>query len=124
MTSLSHLKHPTIQDLTTKQMRIMMFFAALLASAAASAQSDPIIMTVNGEPVLKSEFEYSYNKNNSEGVIDKKTVKEYVDLFVNYKLKVAAALDAKYDTLQSFKDEFAMYRDQQVKPMLVTNEDL
>ena len=105
-------------------MRIMMFCAALLTSAAASAQSDPVIMTVNGEPVLKSEFEYSYNKNNSEGVIDKKTVKEYVDLFVNYKLKVAAALDAKYDTLQSFKDEFAMYRDQQVKPMLVTNEDV
>ena len=109
-------------------MRIMMFCAALLTSAAASAQSDPVIMTVNGEPVLKSEFEYSYNKNNSEGVIDKKTVKEYVDLFVNYKLKVAAALDAKYDTLQSFKDEFAMYRDQQVKPMLVpmlvTKEDV
>jgi len=102
----------------------MMFIAALLTSVAASAQSDPVVMTVNGEPVLKSEFEYSYNKNNSEGVIDKKTVKEYVDLFVNYKLKVAAALDAKYDTLQSFKDEFAMYRDQQVKPMLVTDEDV
>ena len=102
-----------------------MLFAVLLMSAAANAQTtDPVIMKVNGEPVLKSEFEYSYNKNNSEGVIDKKTVREYVDLFVNYKLKVAAALDAKYDTLQSFKDEFAMYRDQQVKPMLVTDEDV
>ena len=102
-----------------------MLFAVLLMSAAANAQTtDPVIMKVNGEPVLKSEFEYSYNKNNSEGVIDKKTVREYVDLFVNYKLKVAAALDAKYDTLQSFKDECAMYRDQQVKPMLVTDEDV
>ncbi|MBQ8463945.1 MAG: peptidylprolyl isomerase [Prevotella sp.] len=106
-------------------MKIKMLFAVLLMSAAASAQTtDPVIMKVNGEPVLKSEFEYSYNKNNSEGVIDKKTVREYVDLFVNYKLKVAAALDAKFDTLQSFKDEFAMYRDQQVKPMLVTDEDV
>ncbi|MBR1448592.1 MAG: peptidylprolyl isomerase [Prevotella sp.] len=106
-------------------MKIKMLFAVLLMSAAANAQTtDPVIMKVNGEPVLKSEFEYSYNKNNSEGVIDKKTVREYVDLFVNYKLKVAAALDAKYDTLQSFKDEFAMYRDQQVKPMLVTDEDV
>ena len=59
----------------------------LLCVSAAQAQNDPIIMTVNGMPVTRSEFEYSYNKNNSEGVIDKKTVKEYVDLFVNYKLK-------------------------------------
>ena len=45
-------------------------------------------MTINGQPVSRSEFEYSYNKNNAEGVIDKKTVEEYVDLFINYKLKV------------------------------------
>jgi len=87
-------------------------------------QDDPVIMTVNGEPVLRSEFEYSYNKNNSEGVIDKKNVGEYVDLFVNYKLKVCAALDAKYDTLTSFKQEFAQYRDQQVIPTFVTDEDM
>ena len=107
-------------------MKLKMLFAALTMSAAAMAQTtvDPIIMTVNGEPVLRSEFEYSYNKNNSEGVIDKKTVEEYVDLFINYKLKVCAALDAKYDTLQSFKDEFAQYRDQQVLPMLVTDADI
>lgn len=86
--------------------------------------ADPVIMTVNGVPVTRSEFEYSYNKNNSEGVIDKKTVDEYVDLFINYKLKVAAALDAKLDTLTSFKEEFAMYRDQQVKPSFVENADL
>ena len=90
----------------------------------AVAQDDPVIMTVNGQPVLRSEFEYSYNKNNSEGVIDKKTVDEYVDLFVNYKLKVAAALDAHYDTLTSFKQEFTQYRDQQVLPAMVTDADM
>ena len=40
------------------------------------AQSDPVIMTVNGKDITRSEFEYSYNKNNSDGVIDKKTVEE------------------------------------------------
>jgi peptidyl-prolyl cis-trans isomerase SurA len=47
-----------------------------------------------------------------------------VDLFINYKLKVCAALDAKYDTLQSFKDEFAQYRNQQVRPAFVTDADI
>ena len=92
--------------------------------AVAQSQDDPVIMVVNGQNVLRSEFEYSYNKNNSEGVIDKKSVSEYVDLFVNYKLKVAAALDAKYDTLTSFKEEFAQYRDQQVMPAMVTDADM
>ena len=95
-------------------------------SAAALAQTtdDPVVMTINGEPVLRSEFEYSFNKNNSEGVIDKKTVEEYVDLFVNYKLQIAAALDAKIDTLKSYKDEFRQYRDQQIRPLLVTDADM
>ncbi|MBO4810523.1 MAG: peptidyl-prolyl cis-trans isomerase [Prevotella sp.] len=96
-------------------------YAAILSQSQAN---DPTIMVVNGQPVPRSEFEYSYNKNNSEGVIDKKSIEEYVDLFINYKLKVAAALDAHYDTLSSYKKEFAQYRDQQVMPMLVTDADM
>ena len=102
----------------------LFFIAAVPFAAAAPQKDDPVIMTVNGQSVLRSEFEYSYNKNNSEGVIDKKSVEEYVDLFINYKLKVAAALDAHYDTLTSFKQEFAQYRDQQVLPAMVTDDDM
>ena len=87
-------------------------------------QDDPIVMTVAGIPVPRSEFEYSYNKNNTDGVIDKKTVEEYVDLFVNYKLKVQAALDEHIDTTQAFLKEFAQYRDQQVRPTFVTDDDM
>ncbi|MGP1467285.1 MAG: foldase protein PrsA [Porphyromonadaceae bacterium] len=97
--------------------------AMLLCGVMVFAQSeDPVIMTVAGQPVSRSEFEYSYNKNNANGVIDKKSVKEYVDLFVNYKLKVQAALDAHLDTLTSFKEEFLGYRNQQVRPTFATDE--
>lgn len=106
-------------------MRRQLLLSALwLVAFAVHAQSDPVVMTVNGVPVTRSEFEYSYNKNNGEGVIDKKTVEEYAELFVNYKLKVAAALDEHLDTLSSFKDEFAMYRDQQVRPTIVTDAEI
>ena len=100
--------------------------ALLLLATAATAQNanDPIIMTVNGKPVPRSEFEYSYNKNNAEGVIDKKNVEEYLDLFINYKLKVEAAKDAHLDTLASFKEEFASYRDQQIRPAFVEDADV
>ena len=104
--------------------KIVLIFALLLNAVVLMAQTDPVIMTINGIPVLRSEFEYSYNKNNTDGVIDKKTVDEYVDLFANYKLKVAAALDAKLDTMTSFKREFVMYRDMQVLPTLVSDAEM
>ena len=99
--------------------------ALLLAASYAGAQTtDPVVMTINGKPVLRSEFEYSYNKNNSETVVDKKNVEEYVPLFVNYKLKVLAAEAAGIDTTSSFRKEFLMYRDQQVRPTFINDNDV
>ena len=99
--------------------------ALLLAASYAGAQTtDPVVMTINGKPVLRSEFEYSYNKNNSETVVDKKNVDEYVPLFVNYKLKVLAAEAAGIDTTSSFRKEFLMYRDQQVRPTFINDNDV
>ena len=99
--------------------------ALLLAASYAGAQTtDPVVMTINGKPVLRSEFEYSYNKNNSEKVVDKKDVKDYVPLFVNYKLKVLAAEAAGIDTTSAFRKEFLMYRDQQVRPSFIDDNDV
>lgn len=105
--------------------KFAMSVAGLLCSLAVSAQvNDPVVMTVGGKPVLRSEFEYSYNKNNTDGVIDRKTVEEYVELFVNYKLKVAAALEEHFDTLTSFNKEYLEYRDQQIRPTLIDDADI
>ena len=98
--------------------------AALWWGSPIHAQTDPVLMTVNGKPVTRSEFEYSYNKSNGENVVDRKSVKEYVDLFINYKLKVEAALDAKLDTMESFRKEFANCRDQQIRPSFVDKDDV
>ena len=98
---------------------------AICGFTAATAQtSDPTIMVVNGKDVPRSEFEYSFNKNNAEGVIDKKNVEEYLDLFINYKLKVEAAKDAHLDTVTAFKQEFTSYRDQQIRPAFITDADV
>ncbi len=96
---------------------------ALCAAAVAlpmwAQAEDPIVMTINGEDITRSEFEYSYNKNNTDLVIDKASLDEYVELFVNYKLKVAAAHDAQLDTMASFQKEVADYRAQQAEEYLL-----
>ena len=70
--------------------RIALLATSLVVGLSAFAQ-DPVIMKINGKVITRSEFEYSFNKNNSDGVIDKKSVDEYVPLFVDFKLKVAEA---------------------------------
>ena len=97
--------------------------ALYFSSVALQAQNaDPVVMRINGKDVTRSEFEYNFNKNNTDGVIDKKNVDEYVELFVNYKLKVEAALDAHLDTMTSYQEEFRTYRDQQIRPLMVSPE--
>ncbi len=93
---------------------------ALALTAGAQSATDPVLMVVNGKPITKSEFEYSFHKNgNVKDAVEKKTVQEYVPMFINYKLKVAAAEAAHLDTLSSFKKEFCTYRDMQLTPYLV-----
>ena len=95
-------------------MRLKYLTAALLLGGSfclAQSADDPVITTIAGKPVLRSEFVYLYSKNNTGEVMEKKSVKDYVPLFVDYKLKVQAAMDARLDTLKSFQKEFAVYRD-------------
>ena len=82
--------------------------AAIISATAATRQSDPVVMTVNGKDIKQSEFEYLYKKNNLQQA-SPQTVDEYVDMFVVYKLKVADAEAAGIDTTASFLDEFNGY---------------
>ena len=103
--------------------KLISLLCALVALQTVGAQTDdPVVMTVTGVDVTRSEFEYSFNKNNTDLVVDKKSLDEYVELFVNYKLKVAAALDAQLDTMETFKKEVADYRSQQAEEYLVDND--
>lgn len=107
--------------MTMKNMKIFLAtFGFAMAALPIMAQSnDPIVMTINGENVTRSEFEYSYNKNNTDLVVDKASLEEYVELFVNYKLKVAAAKEAQLDTMAAFQKEVADYRAQQAEEYLI-----
>lgn len=101
--------------------KILLMMSLALASLSASAQKvDPVLMTVNGVPVTRAEFEYAYNKNqDGEGAVEDVPLEKYVDMFINYKLKVAAAQAAQLDTMTSYVEEFRTYRDMQLTPALV-----
>ena len=79
----------------------------MLASTTALAQvTDPVLMRVNGKEVTRSEFEYAFNKNNTNLAGEGQTVEEYLPMYVDFKLKVAEAEAQQLDTLTSFKEEY------------------
>ena len=93
--------------------RILLAAAFVLGmGATVMAQEDKVLMTINGESVTASEFLYIYQKNNQETTMDKKTMDEYLDLFINFKLKVAEAKAQGIDTTASFRKELSGYRAQ------------
>lgn len=102
--------------------QIISFSLLVLSGMMFAQHNDPVLMQINGKPVLKSEFEYIYNKNNSNNSLDKKTLDEYVDLFVNFKLKVEEAKTQGLDTTKSFINELAGYRSQLTKPYLTDSK--
>lgn len=95
----------------------------LLAGAMMGfAQEDKVLMTINGEPVMLSEFMYIYEKNNQETSLEKKSMEEYLDLFINFKLKVTEAIAQGVDTTEAFKKELAGYRAQATPKYMQDNE--
>jgi len=104
-----------------KKVVTLMFFSAFL-SVCLAQNNDPVLMNIAGKDVTKSEFEYIWNKNNSNTTPDMKSLAEYVDLFINFKLKVAEAESQGIDTTQAFITELSGYRKQLITPYL-TDKD-
>jgi peptidyl-prolyl cis-trans isomerase SurA len=98
---------------------LLLFFSIQLAFS--QNNNDAVFLTIGKQNISTSDFERIYNKNNSISSTDKQTVEEYLPMFINFKLKVQAAIDAGYDTLTSFKTELKGYRDQLAKSYLTDN---
>ena len=87
-------------------------FLILAAAMSLSVMAEEPLMTINGKPVSAEEFLYIYEKNNQAGAVDPKTMDEYLDMFINFKLKVAEAEAQGIDTTESFLRELKGYRAQ------------
>src|SRR5210317_526355 len=92
--------------------------AILISTGSLIAQDkDKVLLTIEGEPVYTSEFVRILTKNLQED--SKPDIKESLDIFINFKLKVKAAEEEGIDTTQVFIRDLAQYRSQLAKPYLM-----
>ena len=98
-------------------MRKMIWIALVFVGAQLNAQE--VLFTVGNQSITTEEFKAVYEKNKGVGAaLDPKTPEEYLELYINFKLKIAEAYEQQRDTATEFKNEFGGYRAQLAKPYL------
>jgi len=101
---------------------VLVILVAFSANAmmAQSSLDKKTLVTIGDETVSVAEFMKVYQKNNAlADTTYRESVKEYLDLFVNFKLKVMEAESLKMDTISAFVKELEGYRTQLAKPYFV-----
>ena len=100
-------------------MKKVLFLLAIMTPSLLFAQGwkSKTLITLGDRNITAGEFVEVYEKNNVKSeVIDKKSVDDYLDMYINFKLKVTEAENLKMDTLPKFVKEYEGYRKQLAKP--------
>lgn len=101
---------------------LFLFFVTLAFTGSAQT-TDPVLLKVAGENITKNEFLKVFEKNSTKNETpDTKALDEYLELFINFRLKVAEAKALGMDTIKSFKDELSGYRKQLATPYLIDSD--
>lgn len=84
------------------------------------AQTEEVLLTIGDNEILKEEFVRIYEKNKTNLSTGEVTsLDDYLDLFINFKLKVFEAEKLGLDTLSNFIKEFEGYKKQLARPYLL-----
>jgi len=85
-------------------------------------QNNDILIKVGDENITKEAFVNAYQKNNSLSSATEKDLREYLDLYINYRMKVQEAQSLKMDTSAAFVRELASYENQSAQQYLTDTE--
>ena len=105
--------------------KLIFVFALLLNSSLMFSQAgqDKFLMTIHDREITIGEFERYYKKNASAlGTVQ--SADEYIEHFINFKLKVIEAEELGYDTTEAFIKEYTGYSEQLAKPYLTKKKDM
>ncbi len=103
---------------------IMMVVLSCASLNAFSQNKKATILTIDGESITLEEFDNIFRKNNRDSVITQASLDEYMQLFINFKLKVKEARTLGLDTVAKFKTELEGYRAQLARPYLTDTDVL
>ena len=95
-----------------KKIVMLLILIVMVSNLEAKGTKDPIVMTVAGKDIPVSELVFMAKKDNTIDFNDRKSVEGYIDLFKNFKLKVADAEAKSIHEAPKFKRELENYKKQ------------
>lgn len=107
---------------TFKLLAVSILCAVSATSFAQAKKTDPVVIALGKDSIRYSEFCSTYAKNNDLSKVSKSDIDNYIDLYVNFRLKYAQALDMKLDTIARLQNELAGYREQAAGQYLTDKE--
>jgi len=95
---------------------ILLLVLCLCVGNIIKAQDNGILFTIaDKDTITDSEFMQMYNKNSSN-LKDTSSIDDYLDLYINYKLKLTQAKDIGLDKDSSTINQLKQYRENIIKP--------
>ncbi len=101
--------------------KFYLLFAFAMFNAAAYTQT---FISYGNNTISKDEFLKAYNKNKTPVADAEKSLREYVELYSNFKLKVKAAEELRLDTLPQIQFDIANFRQQILENYLTDNKGI
>ena len=100
--------------MNTRNLLLLFLFIGYFNGNAQNKKN--VLLTINSNPVYSSDFTKVFNKNLDLVVEEsQKNVAGYLDLFIDYKLKITEAYAQGLDKNQQYIKEFKKYEDQLAK---------
>ncbi|MCM1169438.1 MAG: hypothetical protein NC324_05825, partial [Bacteroides sp.] len=98
----------------------LLFVLGMTGLNAQKINDDSILLIVGSDTTTRGEFYKNYTQNAVQGrkISTKAELENYLQLYINFRLKVEAAKDAGYDTIKLLQDELQNYRAQFARPYL------
>lgn len=100
----------------------LLFFAIALFLVGYSQNETSILFTVGDDNVTVGEFKQTFNKNGDISKATPEELREYLDLYISFKLKVKEGKAQQIDTAKAFQSEWKGYRNQSAQQYLIDKE--
>ena len=100
----------------------LVFLTGMWMGNLQAQNKNDILVTIGKQNITTEEFLNTYGKNNNLNTATESDLRDYLDLFINFKMKVMEGEELQLDSARQFKLELKSYKNQSSQQYLVDKE--
>ena len=100
----------------------LLILAGLFIENLNAQNKNDVLVKIGDKEITATEFLNTYSKNNNLNTATESDLRDYLDLFINFKMKVMEGEEMQVDSSHQFKIELQSYQKQSAQQYLVDKE--